>query len=88
MTLKDIQSLRATLNASLDSLEKLYQDHSLDFPSLDEPYVSSAEAEDLACHPDAISAINTTVAAAYQLLCTVRHPFMTISDASCLVRYA
>lgn len=84
MTLKNIRQLRAILNDSLDTLEKLYEGNSLDFPSLDKAYFHD-EAETLASHPIAIEAVTLTISAAYQLINTVRSPFGTLSDAASVV---
>ncbi|KAF8515747.1 O-methyltransferase [Gautieria morchelliformis] len=81
MTFKHIRMLRTVLNDSLDTLEKLYKDQSLDFPSLDESYTDN-KAETFTSHPETIQAINVTVSAAYQLINTVRPPFSTLSDVA------
>ncbi|KAF8899312.1 O-methyltransferase [Infundibulicybe gibba] len=82
MTLQDIQRLREIINSSLDSLERLYTSSSLNFPSLDESYVHNSEEETLSASPPAAEAINLIISATYQLMSTVRHPFLTLANAS------
>ncbi|KAF8954812.1 O-methyltransferase [Flammula alnicola] len=82
MALQDIRLLRTILNDSLDALEAAYESKSLRFPSLDEPYGGNTEAELLALEPDVRKTIDLVISASYQILCTVRHPFLNLADAS------
>lgn len=70
----------------MDDLESAYESKSLQFPALDEPYNRDAEAENLTLHPEIGKTIDLVIAASYQLLSTVRHPFLTLADASSAVR--
>lgn len=85
MTLENIKLLRSILNSSLDDLESAYESKSLQFPALDDPYNKDAEAEILALHPEIGKTIDLVISASYQLLSTVRHPFLTLADASSAV---
>lgn len=80
--MQNIRLLRSILNESLDSLEAAYESKLLNFPSLDEPYVPNTDEEILAMAPEIQSIVDKTVAASYQLLCTVRHPFLNLADAA------
>ena len=80
--MQNIRLLRSILNESLDSLEAAYESKSLNFPSLDEPYAPKTDGEKLATTAEIQSIIDRTVAASYQLLCTVRHPFLNLADAA------
>ncbi|TFK47376.1 O-methyltransferase [Heliocybe sulcata] len=81
MTIQDLEDLRSILNDSIDRLKSQYQLKSLDFPSLDEPYRGDA-AEALAASPEVSNVISTIVAASYQLLATVRTPFLSALDGA------
>ncbi|KAF9479529.1 S-adenosyl-L-methionine-dependent methyltransferase [Pholiota conissans] len=78
----NIRLLRAVLNESLDALEAACASKSVSFPSLDEPYVPNSDSEILCTTPDICAIIDKTVAASYQLICTIRHPFLNLADAS------
>lgn len=80
--MQNIRLLRSILNESLDSLEAAYDSKLLNFPSLDEPYAPNTDEEILAMAPEIQSIVDRTVAASYQLLCTVRHPFLNLADAA------
>ena len=58
----------------------------LDFPDLNLPGDPSSPAELLTSRPDVANAISRIVAAASQLAVVVRPPFLTICDASMIVR--
>jgi hypothetical protein len=58
----------------------------LDFPDLDLPGDPSSPAEQLTSRPDVANAISRIVAAASQLAVVVRSPFLTICDATMIVR--
>ena len=57
-----------------------------DFPDLDLPGDPSSPAEQLTSRPDVANAISRVVAAASQLAVIVRSPFLTICDATMIVR--
>jgi hypothetical protein len=80
--MQDILLLRAVLNNSLDALEAAYGSKSVPFPSLDAPFVPNTDSELLSTDPDVSAIIDKIVAASYQLLCTVRHPFLNLADAA------
>jgi hypothetical protein len=61
-------------------------DAPLDFPDLDLPGDPSSPAEQLTSRPDVANAISRIVAAASQIAVVVRSPFLTICDASMIVR--
>ncbi|KAF8992612.1 O-methyltransferase [Cyathus striatus] len=82
MTFKDIRLLRGILNDALDHLEVLYTSQSLDFPSLNNIFDVSSPNEALYTDQLVCSVVDTIVASAYQLLCTVRQPFASLSDIS------
>jgi hypothetical protein len=58
----------------------------LDFPDLNFPGDPSSTAEQLTSRPDVANAISRIVAAAAQLAIVVRSPFLTICDATMIVR--
>jgi hypothetical protein len=58
----------------------------LDFPDLNFPGDPSSPAEQLTSRPDLANAISRIVAAASQLAIVVRSPFLTICDATMIVR--
>ncbi len=58
----------------------------IDFPDLDLPGDLSSPAEQLTSRPDVANAISRIVAAASQLAVVVRSPFLTICDATMIVR--
>jgi len=58
----------------------------LDFPDLNVPGDPSSPAEQLTYRPDVANAISRIVAAASQLAIVVRSPFLTICDATMIVR--
>ena len=58
----------------------------LDFPDLNFPGDPSSPAEQLTSRPDVANAISRIVAAASQLAVVVRSPFLTICDATMIVR--
>jgi hypothetical protein len=58
----------------------------LDFPDLNFPGDPSSPAEQLTSRPDVANAISRIVAAASQLAIVVRSPFLTICDATMIVR--
>ena len=64
----------------------LDHDAILDFPDLDLPGDPSSPAEQLASRPDVANAISRIVAAASQMAVVVRSPFLTICDATMIVR--
>ncbi|KJA18250.1 hypothetical protein HYPSUDRAFT_145199 [Hypholoma sublateritium FD-334 SS-4] len=80
--MQNIRLLRSILNESLDSLEAAYESKSLDFPLLDEPHTPNSDEEMLAMAPEIQNIVDRIVAASYQLLCTVRHPFLNLADAA------
>ena len=61
-------------------------DDPLDFPDLDLPGDPSSPAEQLTSRPDVANAISRIVAAASQMAVVVRPPFLTICDATMIVR--
>jgi hypothetical protein len=61
-------------------------DAPLDFPDLDLPGDPSSPAEQLTSRPDVANAISRIVAAASQMAVVVRSPFLTICDATMIVR--
>ncbi|KAI0273040.1 hypothetical protein BGY98DRAFT_129177 [Russula aff. rugulosa BPL654] len=63
-----------------------YYDAPLDFPDLDLPGDPSSPAEQLTSRPDVANAISRIVAAASQMAVVVRSPFLTICDATMIVR--
>jgi hypothetical protein len=73
------QSSNTTLPPSND-------DTFLDFPDLNLPGDPSSPAELLTSRPDVANAISRIVSAASQLAVVVRPPFLTICDASMIVR--
>lgn len=85
MTLADIKRLRFILNNSLEALESAYESSSLDFPSLDGNYDENGKGEQLAMKDEVRETVDLVIAASYQLLSTVRHPFLTLADASSAV---
>jgi len=64
----------------------VYDDTPLDFPDLDLPGDPSSPAEQLTSRPDVANAISRIVAAASQMAVVVRSPFLTICDATMIVR--
>ena len=70
-------------NAPIPPLD---HDALLDFPDLDLPGDPSSPAEQLTSRPDVANAISRIVAAASQLAVIVRSPFLTICDATMVVR--
>ena len=63
-----------------------YYDAPLDFPDLDSPGDPSSPAEQLTSRSDVANAISRIVAAASQMAVVVRSPFLTICDATMIVR--
>ena len=61
-------------------------DAPLDFPDLDLPGDPSSPSEQLTSRPDVANAISRIVAAASQMAVVVRSPFLTICDATMIVR--
>jgi hypothetical protein len=61
-------------------------DAPLDFPDLDLPGDPSSPAEQLTSRSDVANAISRIVAAASQMAVVVRSPFLTICDATMIVR--
>lgn len=58
----------------------------IDFPDLNYPGDPSSPAEQLTSRPDVANAISRIVAASSQLAVAVRSPFLTICDATMIVR--
>jgi hypothetical protein len=83
-------------NHTLSSASHYSQSHStlppsnddtfIDFPDLNLPGDPSSPAELLTSRPDVANAISRIVSAASQLTVVVRPPFLTICDASMIVR--
>ncbi|KIJ34903.1 hypothetical protein M422DRAFT_51677 [Sphaerobolus stellatus SS14] len=84
MAFQSIRLLRRVLNDSLDALEDTFLSHSVDFPSLDQPFNPDTDAEILARQVNVTGIIDLVVSSAYQLISTVRDPFATLSDVSTL----
>ncbi|TFK47370.1 O-methyltransferase [Heliocybe sulcata] len=80
MTLHSLRQLRTVLNASLDQLEAFYEQKNLDLPSLDEPY-TEGPAESALTDPQIVDSVNAIIGASYQLISTVRTPYLSMFDA-------
>ncbi|KAF8581831.1 S-adenosyl-L-methionine-dependent methyltransferase [Ramaria rubella] len=76
-----LRQLHSIIGDALSRLEDKFQAESLDWPSLDEPYTPDP-ATSAAVAPDSVEAIDQIVAAAEQLITTVRSPAVTLTDAS------
>lgn len=68
------------INASIDKIEARVADASVAFPSLDEPFNPGNEAESVLLDPEVLAATSHIIAAASQLIATVRHPAQSIID--------
>lgn len=73
-------------SSSNTPIPPLDHDNILDFPDLDLPGDPSSPAEQLTSRPDVANAISRIVAATSQLAVVVRSPFLTICDATMIVR--
>jgi len=73
-------------SSSNTPIQPLDHDAILDFPDLNFPGDPSSPAEQLTSRPDIANAISRIVAAASQLAVVVRSPFLTICDATMIVR--
>ncbi|KDQ64437.1 hypothetical protein JAAARDRAFT_201773 [Jaapia argillacea MUCL 33604] len=82
MTIQSLKLLRGIIDDSISQLEAYYSTHSVDFPSLDAPYTLDA-AELARSQPEVVQAVNALTAASYQLMTTVRAPFLTLFDTAC-----
>ncbi|KAI0040625.1 S-adenosyl-L-methionine-dependent methyltransferase [Auriscalpium vulgare] len=71
-----LASLAALISAVAQTLETAYAKHGLVFPSLDEPFYPGPLDDDLAL----TNAARLIVAAAHQIIATVRAPMDTIQD--------
>ncbi|KAI0064216.1 S-adenosyl-L-methionine-dependent methyltransferase [Artomyces pyxidatus] len=71
-----LASLTSIISSGVQTLEYAYSDHGVPFPSLDEPYCPGPLDNDAAV----TATTHLIVAAAYQLIATVRLPIATIHD--------
>ena len=83
-TLSSASHYSSSNTAPVSSSE--YYDAPLDFPDLDLPGDPSSPAEQLTSRPEVANAISRIVAAASQMAVVVRSPFLTICDATMIVR--
>ena len=74
-------------HSSSTTLPPSNDDTFIDFPDLNLPGDPSSPAELLTSRPDVANAISRIVSAASQLTVVVRPPFLTICDASMIVRH-
>ncbi|KAE9393796.1 S-adenosyl-L-methionine-dependent methyltransferase [Gymnopus androsaceus JB14] len=81
-TLSPLRLLGQIINDSIDIIEERLAEASVSFPSLDDPFNPTSKVESILVEPDIISATSHIVAAAAQLLVTVRHPVQTVFDDS------
>jgi len=65
-----LSTLVSIISSGVHTLESIYSKHGAEFPSLDDPYKPVAFEED----PDYVESTRLVVAAAAQLLATVRDP--------------
>ncbi|KAM5545242.1 hypothetical protein V8D89_001353 [Ganoderma adspersum] len=86
MTFATLRALHAVIGAAIDDIERVYTQHSQDdpvnYPSLDEPYYSTAQhppeedlAESLKGDPTVVAASMSIVGACAQLSATVNKPW-------------
>lgn len=79
MTLKTLLSLREIIDSSIDHLQSHYASKNLDLPDLNEPY-STSPSEAALGDPEIVETLNALVGASYQLIATVRTPFIHVMD--------
>ncbi|KZT20924.1 O-methyltransferase [Neolentinus lepideus HHB14362 ss-1] len=79
MTIKTLKALRSIIDDSIDKLEAFYAAKNLDFPDLDEPY-STSPSEAALGDPEIVETVNAVVGASYQLIASVRTPFIHVID--------
>ncbi|KZV83651.1 S-adenosyl-L-methionine-dependent methyltransferase [Exidia glandulosa HHB12029] len=80
MTIATLRKLAAIINAALDTLERELAAESLEFPTLDAPYDSTAPPEGVLERESAAHAIDLIVAASSQLCASVRKPTLTMVE--------
>lgn len=73
------------ISTNVDSIQTAYTAHNSTFPSLDTPGIDSA-LNPATTDPEVAQSINAIIAAAAQLIATVRRPELTIVEASTAVR--
>ena len=77
------------ISHSIDRIESQLAEASVNFPSINEPYDPTSKAEMALLNPAILHATSLIVAAATQLLATVRHPAnTTIDDALAVSEHA
>lgn len=65
---------------AIDTIESRLIDADVSYPSIDKPFDPSSPAENLLLEPELLTAGSHIIAAAAQLIATVRHPAQTIID--------
>ena len=84
-TKSTLRLLRDIINDSIDLIESRLAAKGATFPSLNDPFIPTSDAEAILLEPDVLSATSHIVAAASQLIATVRHPAQTVVDDVLLV---
>ncbi|KAF8581125.1 S-adenosyl-L-methionine-dependent methyltransferase [Ramaria rubella] len=77
-----LRQLHSIIGESLSTLEFVYSEAQLSFPSLDDPYGSNPKADFLATNDSVVAATNSVVAAAEQLIATIKLPFTSLCDSA------
>ena len=80
VTKSTLSLLRDIINNSIDVIESHLATKGATFPSLNDPFIPTSDAEAILLEPDVISATSHIIAAASQLVATVRHPAQTVID--------
>ncbi|KAF5363098.1 hypothetical protein D9757_012044 [Collybiopsis confluens] len=80
MAVSPLRLLAQIITDSIDTIENRLADASTSFPSLDEPMDPTSKVESILVEPDMSRATSHIVAAAAQLMATVRQPVQTIMD--------
>ncbi len=93
-TLTHLRALHATIGSALDDIERVYNGHSVDFPSPDVPVIfkdsdadlAPGSAEALLKSDEVIKASSYIIAACGQLSTAVQNPFFALMEGVSGVR--
>ncbi|KAF8990766.1 O-methyltransferase [Cyathus striatus] len=77
-----LRLLGRLITSSIEQIEAQLEREGVTYPSLQGPFDPTSKAESALLHPDVLSASSLIIAAASQLIATVRHPAQTVIDNS------
>lgn len=81
MSVEHLKLLHTLIGQGIMDLEAAFDSRGFQYPSMQDPYQRS-KSQELAEDDSLLNATNMIVAAADQLIASVRHPFATICDAA------